>query len=291
MNPQLPTTTNTQPGHAQPAHDAAVVGTGSDTTGHPPAPCYTADGVTLYRGDAIAVLRELPTDSAGAVLTDPPYCSGGTTSADRTSKSTRRKYVSADAAHDLPDFAGDQRDQRSFTYWCTLWLTECHRLTAVGGVCMVFVDWRQLPAMTDAIQAAGWTWRGIIAWHKPGARPQQGRFTNSCEYIIWASKGPLPREGKCLPGMYSYPAPHHTTRIHITEKPVELLRRLTRIVPPNRVIVDPFAGSGATAEAALAEHRRFVGIEISAHYTDRITHRLRTAAATAGSGDGCGDAP
>ena len=35
------------------------------------------DDVTLYNGDALAVLARLPNDSVDAVLTDPPYSSGG----------------------------------------------------------------------------------------------------------------------------------------------------------------------------------------------------------------------
>jgi site-specific DNA-methyltransferase (adenine-specific) len=143
---------------------------------------------------------------------------------------------------------------------------------------MVFTDWRQLPSVTDAIQAAGWIWRGIIAWHKPVARVQVGRFTNSCEYIVWASKGSLSRKGKPpLPGMYSQSAPHYSKRIHITEKPVLLLRKLTRIAPEGGTVLDPFAGSGSTGVAALLEGHRFVGVELSAHYAEQAAARLDAA--------------
>jgi predicted methyltransferase len=36
-------------------------------------PHYTDDAATLYHGDALAVLRELPDASVDAVVTDPPY--------------------------------------------------------------------------------------------------------------------------------------------------------------------------------------------------------------------------
>ena len=55
--------------------------------------------------------------------------------------------------------------------WATLWLSECWRLAKPGAPALVFSDWRQLPAMTDAVQAAGFEWRGIVVWHKPNARP------------------------------------------------------------------------------------------------------------------------
>ena len=34
--------------------------------------------------------------------------------------------MSTSATHTLADFDGDQRDQRSYAYWCTLWLTEAN---------------------------------------------------------------------------------------------------------------------------------------------------------------------
>jgi site-specific DNA-methyltransferase (adenine-specific) len=240
-------------------------------------PMYRSSNVAIYQGDVLIVLPQLASASVNAVIADPPYCSGAVNSANRTRQSPRRKYGSSYVAHDLSDFDGDQRDQRSFTYWSTLWLTQCHRVTTPGGALMVFTDWRQIPSTTDAIQAAGWIWRGIIAWHKPTARIQIGRFTNSCEYIAWASKGPLSRtENLHLPDMYSHSAPHHSKRIHITEKPVPLLRKLTKIVPPGGVILDPFCGSGSTGTAALLEGHRFIGIELSHHYAEQAATRLNT---------------
>jgi site-specific DNA-methyltransferase (adenine-specific) len=242
------------------------------------APIYRSSNVAIYQGDVLIVLPQLAPASVNAVIADPPYCSGGANNANRTRQSPRRKYGSSHIAQDLADFDGDQRDQRSFTYWSTLWLTECHRVTTPSGALMVFTDWRQLPSITDAIQAAGWVWRGIIAWHKPAVRVQMGRrFTNSCEYIVWASKGALSRTQQSpLPGMYSHSAPHHSKRVHTAEKPVPLLRKLTKIVPHGGVILDPFCGSGSTGTAALLEGHRFIGIELSHHYAQQAATRLDT---------------
>jgi site-specific DNA-methyltransferase (adenine-specific) len=76
--------------------------------------------------------------------------------------------------------------------------------------------------------------------------------------------------------MYSHSAPHHSKRVHITEKPVPLLRKLTKIIPHSGVILDPFCGSGSTGTAALLEVHRFIGIELSRHYAEQAATRLNT---------------
>jgi site-specific DNA-methyltransferase (adenine-specific) len=243
---------------------------------------------TLYLGDALPVLQELPAGSVDAVIADPPYSSGGTTAADRTGRTTRGKYVSTNAGHTLADFEGDQRDQRSYTYWSTLVLGEALRLTKPRGVCLVFTDWRQLPATSDALQAAGWVWRGVVVWHKPGARPHKGRFTNAAEYLVWGSNGHLGAQplAPCLPGLYSVSSPHGRERVHITQKPVGLMRQLMGITQPGATVLDPFTGSGTTGVAAILEGRRFIGVEkselIAASARDRLLEAEQAVIGRAG---------
>lgn len=243
-----------------------------------PQPIHHTDHATLHHGDALTVLPALRPDTVDLVLTDPPYNSGGRTTADRTHRSAVDKYVSSDAAvaTQLADFAGETRDQRSYTYWLTLLLASSLRIARAGASCLVFTDWRQLPASSDALQAAGWTWRGAIAWHKPAHRPREGGFAASCEYILWGANGPIDgkRNPVYLPGMYSASQPRGRNRRHITQKPVELLRDLIRVCVPDGTVLDPCAGSGSTGVAALAEGRRFVGVEITRHYAEVAAGRL-----------------
>jgi len=63
---------------------------------------------------------------------------------------------------------------------------------------------------------------------------------------------------------------------HPTVKPVALMRYLVRLVcPAGGVVLDPFAGSGTTIEAARLEHCRAMGIEREAEYCADILERLR----------------
>ena len=58
---------------------------------------------------------------------------------------------------------------------------------------------------------------------------------------------------------------------HPTVKPVDLMRWLVRLVtPPGGVVLDPFAGSGTTGQAALAEGFRCILIEREAEYVEGI---------------------
>ena len=70
------------------------------------------DGWTILHGDCLRLMRQMQDGVFDAVITDPPYASGGSTPAEKT-RSTTQKYSSMSADKALPDFAGDQMDQRS----------------------------------------------------------------------------------------------------------------------------------------------------------------------------------
>lgn len=62
---------------------------------------------------------------------------------------------------------------------------------------------------------------------------------------------------------------------HPTVKPLDLMRWLIRLVtPPHGLVLDPFAGSGTTAEACIHEHMRCITIEREVEYLPLIVARL-----------------
>jgi site-specific DNA-methyltransferase (adenine-specific) len=235
----------------------------------------------LHEGDALTILPTLNTP-VDAVICDPPYNSGGRTMTERTTRTAREKYLTEGGRNhgfDLGDFTGDNRDQRAYTAWLAMVLAHCHRFTRPGGAALVFSDWRQLPATADGLQAAGYTWRGVAVWHKPIARPQPGYLRQETEYIVWGSKGPVFRGDNpvYLPGHFTGSQPRGNARRHITQKPLDVLQQLVRIVPQGGTVLDWCAGSGTTGEAALLEGRNFIGIEQSPVYAAGIRDRLATA--------------
>lgn len=233
----------------------------------------------LILGDALTVLPTLPANSFDALITDPPYASGGTHTGSRQ-RSPQAKYMQSGTAQLHADFVGDERDQRSHLAWMRLWLAECNRVLKVGAPVLMFTDWRQLPLTTDALQCAGFTWRGVAVWDKTeGVRPQRGRFSSQAEYVVWGSKGGMPL-GRCapsLPGVFRASV-RKSDRHHMTSKPTDLMRQLVRICEEGGRILDPFAGSGTTLVAADLEGYGWTGIEMTGHYhyvaRSRLVSRL-----------------
>src|SRR5699024_12567372 len=79
------------------------------------------DHWTILHGDAMHIVPHMTKAFFDAVITDPPYASGG---ASQTAKnrSTTEKYSSLRGDEALPDFDSDQMDQRSWTRWMCEWL-------------------------------------------------------------------------------------------------------------------------------------------------------------------------
>ncbi len=244
-------------------------------------PYFQRGGITLFHGESLRLLEQLPTGVAAAAITDPPYSSGGMTAGERA-RDPREKYCHNGKDLGRPSFGGDMRDQRSHKYWSTLWCDQLRRLVQDTGYCMIFSDWRQLPTMTDVMQAGGFVWRGVVAWNKGrGARaPHKGYFRHQAEYIIWGTNG------KCRKAEHAGPFDGcidqtvlQRDKHHMTGKPTEVMKQLVEVVPPGGLIVDPFNGSATTGVACALTGRRYIGIEQSEEYCEISAKRLEAAIA------------
>ncbi len=70
----------------------------------------------------------------------------------------------------------------------------------------------------------------------------------------------------------------HNYNVHCTVKPLWLMRNLIELTVPlesQRIVLDPFMGSGTTAIAALELGLSYIGFEIVSEYYDIIQQRIR----------------
>lgn len=246
-------------------------------------PYYDDGTCVIYHGEALDVIDQLDVATFDVVITDPPYSSGGAFRSDRVldpALKYRGWSQNADGSTRKPtaeygSFGGDNLDQWAWLRWVSAWSRACLRVTKVGGHGFMFTDWRQLPAATDAAQFGGWTWQGLVVWDKGVARPAKGRFRNHIEYVVWMTHGQGARTEEYPSVLVAVPTVSHKERLHVTQKPVQLLTHLLRVVPTNpALILDPFMGSGSTLVAAKEGGHSAVGVELDERYCEMAANRL-----------------
>ena len=111
-------------------------------------PYYQDERVTLYHGDALAVLRELPSASVDAVITDPPYFR---------------------AINEPWDKAWSDTD--NFIGWLRTVAEEWQRVLVPNGSLYCFAS-SQMAARVEigSIEPAGFAVLNRIVWHKSDAK-------------------------------------------------------------------------------------------------------------------------
>jgi site-specific DNA-methyltransferase (adenine-specific) len=241
-----------------------------------PDPYWSDDTVTLYVGDSREVLPALGV-TADCIVADPPY--GETTlswdrwpegwlktAAEVTSSlwcfgSMRmfgkhwQEYGSSGwkfsqdvvwEKHNGSGFAADRfkRVHETATHWYQGAWREIHhdvpRVAYTGPNNARSLKRRQKPTHTGEIGAHGYEYT-------------DSRLTSSVIKV----------------------RSMHGRAIHPTEKPLNILTPLIEYAcPPGGLVIDPFAGSGSTLEAARQSGRRAIGIEANEQYAEKAARRL-----------------
>ncbi len=153
-----------------------------------------SDSVTLFRGDNLDVLRNMPDCSVDSVVTDPPYGlefmqkawdapwksaitkTGYTDGAERLPRpshsSTRNPVCQACHKHkrgkiccscESPEFDESPADSsRLYGQWCEVWAREVYRVLKPGGHMLAFGGTRMYHRLACAIEDAGFEIRDSI---------------------------------------------------------------------------------------------------------------------------------
>lgn len=253
---------------------------------------YFKDGdFTLYNGDCLNILKQIPENSVDMVFADPPYMlsNGGFTV-------HAGKMVSVNKG----DWDKSNGLKQDFEFHLS-WIQEIRRVLKPSGTLWISGTYHSIYQCGFALQVAGFHVLNDIAWFKPNASPNLSCrfFTASHETIIWARKdkkakhtfnynemknGVWPEDALKKPGLqmrsvWSMGTPKPSEKIHgkhPTQKPIDLLRRVV-LASTNKgdVILDPFAGSSTTGLAAIANGRKFVGIDMDKKFLDLSIKRFK----------------
>jgi len=221
------------------------------------APYYADDPVTLYHGDALAVLRDLPSASVDAIITDPPY------------KLSQEYGVTTD-----PD---------NLIAVSSLWpvAPEMFRVAKPGSICAMFYDTRILPLALETMRDAGWKYlRALTLYRRWGQASLMVGWMSTSDFVLIFAKPGAKHQfyGKPAHDVYIRDKPEPVSFGHPAQKPLEHCRHIvSNVCPPDGVVLDPYMGSGTTGAAAIIEGRRFIGVEMVEHYVRVAEQRIKTS--------------
>lgn len=205
----------------------------------------------VFLGDSLEVLKQIPSNIFDACITDPPW-----------SVYDRDESLTASQKDLLPIFSEVYRVLKSDSF---LYLITCSAdLTHY---------WQELPKLGFQLQAYPLIW---LKDHTITHGRRNWQYARDYEPIIVAVKGnPVLTGGTEKSSVLKYRNLHYTAMSHPHEKPIELLEQLigdSTFVGGK--ILDCFAGSGVTLEAAKKMERGYIGIEKDKKFFEGIVRRL-----------------
>ena len=129
----------------------------------------TAPGVTVYHGDCIDVMRQMPDESVDAIVTDPPYGLEFMGKEWDGADGFRRSLNAADAGREnvfgrASRTSPEYRAGHTFQEWVEVWATEALRVLKPGGHMLAFGGSRTWHRLQAGIEDAGFEIRDSIAW-------------------------------------------------------------------------------------------------------------------------------
>lgn len=207
--------------------------------------------VVVIHGDCLEVLPHIPAGVVDAVVTDPPY---GVDFQGKNTKHTHRDGSGYSSGVDDAEIGPRV-------------VSEClkrYGRAAVFAPARNAFDYPKPVEIGSVFCPSG---AGLGRWGFIGTHPIL--YYGKCPYLE-SGKGHRPNS------MRSFATSEENG--HPCPKPVEWMRFLVaKASLPSQTILDPFAGSGTTAVAAILEGRRCILIEKDARYVEICRQRVAKA--------------
>lgn len=225
-------------------------------------PYYRDEYVTLYHGDSLKLLTQLPDGCVDLICSDPPYGMNW--------QSGRRKKAYSQMAND----AG--------LGWLSACVAEWKRVLRADRHMYSFCSWHHVDIFKVELQKR-FALLNLLVWFKNnhGSGNLAESYAPQHELIVYGQKGRRKRNGKRIPDVLSFPKMQNAQ--HPTMKPIELIETLiSKSSYPNELVIDPFGGSGTTGAACKRLGRKCILIEIDKNYCAVAAERLRNTPAPGG---------
>jgi site-specific DNA-methyltransferase (adenine-specific)/modification methylase len=230
----------------------------------------------LISGDSFEILTKI-NNKFDAVIVDPPY-----NTANKNTKVLKgRKARSSDFGK--WDYFSEQ-DYLNFT---EKWISLIKPLLKENGNLLIFSKLEYVSDIKRIYEKLGFRHHSTMIWHKTNPAPQIRKtgFLSSCEAILWATNG---FDNSKISYTFNFSKQNEMHNFvetpicmgkertaHPTQKPKKVLAHLVKIFTnENDWILDCFAGSGTTAEAANELHRNSINIEGDKDYFSLMEKRL-----------------
>ncbi len=243
----------------------------------------------IIHGDALKVLKTIGDNSIDLIFSDPPY---------NMSKTNGLKW--SYSSHVTMHEPWDIFDKDEFFNFNREWIGECVRTLKPGGSFWISGTFHNIFDIGFIIKNIfNLKINNTIVWYKPNAQPNITCrfFTESTEYLLWASKNDSKHKWKFNYGIsksdiydninpknkqtrnvWEIPLTPKKEKIygnHPSQKPLELLRRIIISTSDEYdTVLDPFAGSGTTAVSCIENNRNSIGIENNDEYINIIKNRI-----------------
>ena len=204
-----------------------------------------------------------------------------------------------------PGTCGDRMGHDDYAAWSGMWIGWCAKWLRDGGAMWVLIseDWADVIA--SHLRGAGLQRRRWIIWHETFGQYRPDNFGKCARHLFYCVKPGRPfvfdgtrvkepsarsrRRDKRAPpdGMKIMENVWQIPRVCGThdakvkwrnQVPVELIRRAVQSTSvPGGLVLDPFCGSGSTAEVCVEHCRSFVGIDASPEASEVARARLDRA--------------